>query len=180
MKGGLGAPGVLHLPLSWLHQSRRPWIRPGVGAGTQPGLGGDSGEQDLACHPLVPSPWVGAAGLHPHSLQGTGTQSVWFLQNKTVTVSNQALEPPKNVEYSLSGPWPADQWAAFLGRLPRHAPDTSPCWDGSLRPLPGAPWGMKQPPTPCSPLAPTGAPPGAILPRRPSVVPMCRKTDRQT
>lgn len=122
---------------------------------------------------MVPSPGAPAAGLHPHSLQGTGTQSVWFLQNKTVTVSNQALEPPKNVEYSLSGPQPAGQWAAFLGGLPRRALDTRPCWACVLAPLqpllaPGSAWP-----------GPMGAPPGARLPRRPSVVLMCR-ADRQT
>lgn len=115
--------------------------------------------QKLACHPVLPSPPTAAAGLHPHSLQGTGMQSVWFLQNKTVTVSNQALEPPKNVEYSLSGPQPADQWAAFLGGLPRRAPATSPCWACVLRPeAPTGRTGGEVPPSPSGSWAGTGSP----------------------
>lgn len=51
-------------------------------------------------------------------------EELWLLQNKMMTVSNQAFEPPKNVEYSLSGPQPANSWAAFLGGLTRGMPRT--------------------------------------------------------
>lgn len=73
--------------------------------------------------------WPAAPQCPPPLPAGHGAQSVWFLQNKTVTVSNQALEPPKNVEYSLSGPQPADQWAVFLGGPGSRR---GPCW--GLRP----------------------------------------------
>lgn len=62
------------------------------------------------CHPTfsTPRPQPPAPGSSwnppPHS-EGPGAQSVWLLQNKTVTVPSQALELPKNAEHSPSGPW---------------------------------------------------------------------------
>lgn len=50
-----------------------------------------------------PVPWTPTLAWHswspPPLPEGTQMKSVWFLQNKTATVSTLAFEPPKNVQY---------------------------------------------------------------------------------
>lgn len=85
-----------------------PWGAPHCYHCTEEVGGQDPAWPQSLCHSTfsTPRPHPGSGWNPPPHSEGPGAQSVWLLQNKTVTVSSQALELPKNAEHSPSGPWP--------------------------------------------------------------------------